>query len=118
MTFSATGFIVSTMKFNWKARIARLPRRLSYAQAAKRIGKPYQTVRKQLIAHRYQTINGHRTAKWRTRKINVSAIDWRRSNVEIARDLLCSRERIRKIRLTLGKPFVESRGRKPKKVAD
>jgi hypothetical protein len=47
----------------------------------------------------------------KTRKVNPDKIDWRKSNIQIARELLVSRERIRFVRKRAGKPKVEARGR-------
>lgn len=99
-------------KFNWKDLIKSLPLGLTFSQAAKRLRRDYQCTRQALFKYRYRALDGRHTAQLKTRKVNPDKIDWRKSNIQIARELLVSRERIRFVRKHAGKAKVEARGRK------
>jgi hypothetical protein len=101
---------------NWRTLIRSLPKGLTFREAASRLGQNYNSTRLAIHRYKYRAVDGRRFSQIVKRKIKVEAIDWRRSNIEIARELRCSRERVRQLRSSLGKPFVESRGRKPSKV--
>lgn len=96
----------------WKSLLRSLPEKLSYAEAARRLKLPYQSVRLAIIRHQYLAMDGRRFGKNGKRRIPVEEIDWTHGNADIARGFGVSRERIRVIRKQLGIPFVESRGRK------
>lgn len=98
---------------NWRRRIGKMPRGLTYHELASRWGLSYQAARRMALRHRYPASDGRKFAQVRARKIDPSEIDWSLSNVAIARQLLVSRERVRLVRKEVGAPFVESRGRRP-----
>ena len=98
----------------WKSLIDSLPDGLTFSEAAKRLGLPYQATRQAIIRYRYPAVDGRRYGQRRVRRMVPESIDWRKSNIQIARELLVSRERVRIVRKALGKKRVESRGRKAK----
>lgn len=99
---------------SWKSLISSLPRGLSYSEAATRLGRDYQAVRQAIIRHGYRAVDGRKFSQNGRRKFQYEGVDWRRSNVAIAREHGVSRELVRRVRDRLRKPFVESRGRKKK----
>jgi hypothetical protein len=98
-------------KSNWKALIKSLPPGLTFSQAAKRLRRDYQCTRQAIFNYGYRAVDGRHFTNMKTRKVNPDKIDWRKSNIQIARELLVSRERIRFVRKRDGKPKVEARGR-------
>lgn len=103
---------------DWDQIVAALPANLTVTQAASLLHRNYTTVRKNLRQRNYPARNGHKCrfvfsppqtqVKW-------ESVNWRLSNIAIARQRGVSREIVRRMRNRLGKPFVESRGAKPKK---
>lgn len=96
----------------WNRLLRSLPRGLSYLEAADRLGLHYQQVRNAIKRLGYRAIDGRRFSQNHRRKIRAEDVDWSMSNIAIARLFGVSKERVRAIRDRLGKPFVESRGRK------
>lgn len=94
----------------WKELFRSLPHGLSFGEVARRLGIPYQQVRIAIHEHGYKATDGRRFSSRRI--IPVEKIDWTQSNADISRKFDVSRERIRVLRKRLGKPFVESRGRR------
>jgi hypothetical protein len=99
---------------NWKALISRLPKGLTFTEVAKRLGTEYQSTRHAIIRYRYPAVDGRSYGQRRLRRLVPERIDWSLSNIEIARRLLVSRERVRVVRKALGKKRVEARGRPSK----
>lgn len=91
---------------------SRIPPGLTYIEASRRLGLPYQTARLALKRERYRAVDGRQYSQRGERKIRTEDVDWKQSNIEIARQCGVSRERVRFLREKLGKPMVESRGRK------
>ena len=99
---------------NWRATIESLPPGLTFSEAALRLARPYYSVRAAIHKYGYQAVDGRGTGQDSHRKIRVEDADWTKSNIEIARKFLVSKERVRVIRKKLNLPRVESRGRKRK----
>lgn len=97
---------------NWKDLIDCLPPGLTFSEAAKRLGKDYQAVRYAIIRHGYPAADGRRFSQNASRALDPAKVDWSLSNIEIARRLGISKQRVSKVRKQLNLPLVESRGRK------
>jgi len=102
------------MKIDWKQKLRDLPAGLTYSEVASRIGVGYFTARSAMLKHHYDAPDGRWFSKRGSRKVKPDKVDWTMPNIAIAKAFKVSRERIRMIRKQLGKPFVESRGRKKK----
>ena len=102
------------MKIDWKQKLRDLPAGLTYSEVASRIGVGYFTARSAMLKHHYDAPDGRWFSKRGSRKVKPDKVDWSMPNIAIAKVFRVSRERIRMIRKQLGKPFVESRGRKLK----
>lgn len=100
------------MKPSLETLIEALPPGLTFQEAALRLGVDYQACRRAIQKYGYRASDGRRYCQNSTRKLVPEKIDWRKSNIQIARELLISRERVRVVRSKIGKPLVESRGRK------
>jgi hypothetical protein len=96
----------------WPALIRSLPPGLTFKQVAKRLKAPYSVARYGIHRYGYPARDGRSECQLRKRKVVPEKIDWTMSNVEIARKLLVSRERIRVVRRNLGAIFVEGSERK------
>jgi len=94
--------------------VKSLPFGLSYREAAARIGLPYQRVRLAMIRDKYPVADGRGFSQNGRRKLNPALLDWSKSNIALARQWKCSRERVRTLRQKLGLPKIESRGRRKK----
>lgn len=107
------------MKSDWKKLIEKLPPMLTFSQAANMLLMPYTTVRLNLKRHGYKNRDG-RNLRYVFRpahsKVAWHDVDWTLSNVALSKKYRTSREYVRRMRNRLGKPFVESRGNKPKRV--
>lgn len=100
---------------NWSDLIACLPPGLTFSEAAARLGTDYQATRNAIKRYGYKAADGRKFSQNGRRKLVPENVNWKLSNIEIARRLKISRERVRFMRAQLNKPFVESRGRKPRK---
>jgi len=105
------------LKIDWKQKLRDLPAGLTYSEVASRIGVGYFTARSAMLKHHYDAPDGRWFSKRGSRKVKPDKVDWTMPNIAIAKAFKVSRERIRMIRKQLGKPFVESRGRKLKSPA-
>lgn len=99
---------------NWRKLLKSIPAGLTYSEVARRLGTKYFDTREAILKYRYKAVDGRRYGQLRHRKFDLSRVDWKLPNVDIARQFGVSRELIRLRRRALGKPFVESRGRKVK----
>jgi hypothetical protein len=97
-------------------KIRTLPENLTFNEAAKRIGLNYQSARRHLIAFGYPHSDGRKYSQSGKRRFDPDLADWSQSNIEIASQFGVTRERVRLVRKQLNKPFVESRGCKPKEA--
>lgn len=97
---------------DWKRMLRALPKGLTFTEAAQRLGTDYQQTRLAIQRHNYSATDGRRYSQNRIRRLAPEQVDWKMSNIDIAREFGVSRERVRVLRDRLGKPFVESRGRK------
>lgn len=104
------------MAQNAPVKKLRLPKGLSYGEAARRLGLDYQACRKLLLEQGYRATDGRTYAQNGKRRFPAEDADWTRSNVWLARRYGVSRNLVRMWRDRLGKPKVESRGRPRKKV--
>lgn len=92
----------------WKSRIQALPKGLTVFAAAKHLGLKYSAVRFWLQKFGYKYADG-RSQAWPDKrrrsvtKIRPEKINWKLSNIEIAKKLNVSRERIRQLRNKNGK---------------
>lgn len=96
--------------------VRSLPPGLSQIEVARRIGLPYQSARQVIARCKYKSADGRAFSQNTKRRLMAEQCDWKRSNADLAREFGVSRERVRQMRDQLGKPFVESRGRKPRSV--
>lgn len=99
---------------HYRQLLKSLPSGLTQKEVATRLGLPYQTARQLIARARYRSEDGRRFRPGR--KFVPENADWTASNADLAREFGVSRERVRQFRKALGKPFVESRGRKPASV--
>lgn len=99
---------------HWKQLIESLPPGLSFSEASIRLCLDYQAVRNAIRRYEYKAIDGRRISQNNNRKCWYDDVDWKKSNIVIAREHGVSRELVRRIRKRLGHPRVESRGRKKK----
>lgn len=87
----------------WKTLIAKLPPRLTQAEAARRLKHPHGTVRLWLIRLNYPFVDG-RSQHWTKervtsrQKIDPNKVDWSDRNIDIAARFGVSRERVRQLR--------------------
>lgn len=96
---------------SWPALIKSLPKGLTFTQVAKRLRAPYSVARYGIHRYNYKAMDGRHECQLAGRKVVPENIDWSLSNVEIARKLLVSRERIRVVRRGLGILFVRGAAR-------
>ena len=99
---------------NWEQAIASLVASLTFQEVAKRLGVNYQVARRIINEYGYKAVDGRKFGQVENRKLEPDKVDWRMSNVDIARQFGVSRERVRFVRNYLGKPKIESRGRRRK----
>jgi transposase len=97
---------------SWPAIIKALPKGLTFKQAAEHLDAPYSVVRYALHRYNYKALDGRHYCQLAVRKVVPEKIDWSMTNVEIARKLLVSRERIRIVRRGLGLAFLRAGQRK------
>lgn len=98
-----------------KSLVEKLPPNLTAWQAAAMLRQPYARMRSLLLKHGYAAVDGRRIRwklgppKWR---VPWGKINWRLSNIQIARKHRVSREIVRRMRNRFNMPFVEARGAK------
>jgi hypothetical protein len=83
---------------NWPALIERLPEGLTTHQIARRFRVPYLTAWRAARRFGYPAVDGRRMGQRHRRKLKPELVDWRKSNVEIARELLVSRQLVSFVR--------------------
>ena len=98
-----------------RAKIKKLPKGLSYVEAARRLGHEYSSARVALKEMKYPATDGRGQSKTRRQAVlkQFAGADWRMSNIGLALQFGVSREWVRQVREMVGAPFVEARGRKP-----
>lgn len=104
-------------RLNSRSLIESLPPGLTIWQAAAMLRQSYSRVRNLMLRFHYLPLDGRRL-RWklappRTR-VPWDRVNWRLSNIVLATRYRVSREIVRRMRNRLQKPFVESRGAKPK----
>lgn len=97
---------------SWPEIIKRLPKGLTFKQVAQRLRAPYSVCRYAIHRYGYKALDGRHYCQLAVRKVVPEKIDWSMTNVEIARKLLVSRERIRIVRRGLGLAFLRAGERK------
>lgn len=92
----------------WAKLIKNLPPNLTAEKAARIFRRSVTLTRRRLIENGYKVKLARKNGlpEW------ASKANWRLANIDIARKYNVTRERVRKYRIKLGKPFVEARGRK------
>jgi hypothetical protein len=107
-------FTVSGMRKElWSALlkpvVSHLGKRLTVKRVSGILNQPESLVKKRLIENGYvpHTPRKYRIPDW------VLKANWDLPNIAIAQKYKMTRERVRQYRVKLGKPKVESRGRKP-----
>lgn len=95
---------------NWKPLIKSLPRGLSFTEVARRLRQPYQSTRYAIRRYGYRAVDGRKFQN-RMRKLIPEKVDWKKRNVDIARELGVSRERVRVLRRAMKKRPVGHCGR-------
>lgn len=93
---------------HWPRLIEALPPNLTVDEVSQIFRRSANLVRRRLREHKYR----YRTERKLVIPEWVAKADWSRSNSEIGAEANKSRERVRQWRNILGKPKVESRGRK------
>ena len=92
----------------WSTMIKALPPNLTAEKVARIFRRSVTLTRRRLIDNGYKIKNARKNgiSDW------AKEADWRLANIDIARKYNLTRERVRKYRIKLGKPFVEARGRR------
>lgn len=89
----------------WAQRLASVEPGLRLTDLAARLKQPYATVQRWAAFFGYPILDARRD---RSARVNWGRVDWRKSNVQLARELGVSRERVRQVRRTAGIAPVES----------
>lgn len=90
-----------------------LPRGLTFAEAARRLGLDYRKALYVIHKHGYPAVDGRHFGQRSHRRLDPSRVDWKQSNIQIARRFRVSRERVRFLRERLGKAAVGKPGPVP-----
>lgn len=90
----------------WRNEIDRMPDGLTLAQAAKRLEKAYVYTSIQLRKHGYKVrdTRGGFHGKKKLTPDKIKNIDWSRRDADLGRKYRVSRERMRQVRKSVGKP--------------
>lgn len=83
---------------NWPALIKQLPPGLTYYQAARRLKVPYTVIRYAIHRYRYRAVDGRSFGQRVRRILDPDKTDWRKSDLQIARELLISKQRVNRVR--------------------
>lgn len=83
----------------WGEMLASVEPGLRLAELAGRLKQPYATVQRWAAFFGYPILDGRRE---RAARVDWRRIDWRKTNIQIARELGVSRERVRQVRRTAG----------------
>ena len=86
------------MKKDWPSLFKRIPPGLTFAQVAKRLRTPYANTLRQIHLHGYPAVDGRTHSQDFRRVLDPDKVDWRKSDLTIARELLISRQRVHKVR--------------------
>lgn len=78
-------------------RIKRLPKGLSFTQAARRLRTPYANTLRILHRVKYPAVDGRTHSQDFRRILDPAKVDWRKSKLAIARELGISRQRVHKV---------------------
>lgn len=104
---------------DWPKLISKLPKNLTFTQAANMLLLPYSATRKALLQHGYKFLDG-RSLRWAFRTppscVKWGRVDWSQSNVMLAEKYQISREYVRQMRDRFNQPKVEARGAKRKET--
>lgn len=86
------------MKRHWPKLIAKLPPGLSFGQAARKLRAPYTVVRYAIHRYGYPAVDGRSFGQRVRRILDPDKTDWRKSDLQIARELLISKQRVNRVR--------------------
>ena len=86
------------MKRNRPALFSKLPSGLTYTKLARRFRVPYLTALRAAHKFGYAAADGRHSGQMHRRLFDPETVDWNKSNIQIARELLVSRERVRQVR--------------------
>jgi hypothetical protein len=98
-------------RINWKRELKKLPRGLTFTEVATRLGSSHSTAFYAIKRCGYRASDGRIFAQRSRRRLDPDKVDWKLSNIQIARSLGISKQRVSLVRKKLGKRPVESRGR-------
>ena len=83
---------------NWPALFSKLSPGLTFGELARRFHVPYLTALRAAHKFGYAAKDGRHLAQRHRRKLNPELVDWRKSNIQIARELLVSRQLVSVVR--------------------
>jgi hypothetical protein len=95
------------------ALLKRLHPGMTISEVAKHLGSPYQITRRLVLRHGYHRLDGRRFAQQFRRLLDPNSADWKKSNLQLARQFLVSKQRVSIVR----KQFINSKipiNQKPK----
>lgn len=86
------------MKRDWSKLLGELPPGLTFSQVAKRLKAPYGSTRIAIHCYRYPASDGRAHGQRLRRILDPEKVDWSKSDIEIARELLISKQRVNLVR--------------------
>src|SRR5882757_3951467 len=107
---------------HWKKLILTIPKGTTYQAAADKLGQSYHQTRQWMVEFGKQNKTYRKRVHfWRRQEtiLKYGKLDYRKSDAQLGREQNRSRERMRQIRLLLGKPrpAIEHRGKRFKIAA-
>ena len=85
-------------KRNWPALFKKLPSGLTFTQVSRRLRVNYLQALRAAHKFGYAATDARHLAQRHRRKLNPELVDWRKSNIQIARELLVSRQLVSMVR--------------------
>jgi hypothetical protein len=86
------------MKRDWPTLFDQIPRSLTIKQLAARFDVSYLTALRAAHKYGYPAVDGRHAAQRHRRKLNPEMVNWNKSNIAIARELLVSRQLVSWVR--------------------
>lgn len=86
------------MKRDLSKLLARLPSGLTFTQVSRRLRVNYLQAFRAAHKYGYQATDARHLAQRHRRKLNPELVDWRKPNIQIARELLVSRQLVSMVR--------------------
>ena len=86
------------MKRDFSKLLVRLPSGLTFTQVSRRLRVNYLQAFRAAHKFGYAATDGRHLAQRHRRLFDPEKVDWKKSNIQIARELLVSRERVRQVR--------------------